>query len=157
VRLREEVRSGVLHPKKAKVQLAHTIVAGFHGEEAARKAAEEFERVFSGRQVPDEMPEYRIEPISEKEAILHATKGATQTSTVKPWVNPQNGAEKWAKLLVFLGEVVSKSEADRLIKQKALEINEKLVTDIGAEVNLNQPARYTVRIGKKKFFRLTFE
>ena len=38
VRLREEVRTGVLHPKKAKVQLAHTIVAGFHGEDAARKA-----------------------------------------------------------------------------------------------------------------------
>src|SRR5271167_2639613 len=30
VRLREEVRTGVLHPKKAKIQLAHTIVAGFY-------------------------------------------------------------------------------------------------------------------------------
>ncbi len=45
VRLREEVRTGVMHPKKAKMELAHNIVAGFHGEDAAKKAGEEFERV----------------------------------------------------------------------------------------------------------------
>ena len=53
VRLREEVRTGVLHPKEAKMQLAHTIIAGFHGEEAARKAADEFQRVFRERQAPE--------------------------------------------------------------------------------------------------------
>ena len=58
VRLREEVRTGVLHPMKAKMQLAHTIVAGFHGEEAARKAADEFERSYSKRQLPSEMVEF---------------------------------------------------------------------------------------------------
>jgi tyrosyl-tRNA synthetase len=47
VRLKEEVRTGVLHPKEVKMQLAHTIVAGFHSEDAARKAKEEFQRVFS--------------------------------------------------------------------------------------------------------------
>ena len=51
MRLREEVRIGVLHPKKAKVQLAHTIIAGFHGEDAARKA-DEFDPVYSKRQLP---------------------------------------------------------------------------------------------------------
>ena len=55
VRLREEVRTGVLHPKKAKVQLAHTIVAGFHGEDAAKKAADEFDLVYSKRELPNEM------------------------------------------------------------------------------------------------------
>ena len=59
VRLREEVRTGVLHPKKAKMQLAHTIVAGFHGEDAAKKAGEEFERVFRERQAPEEAPRQR--------------------------------------------------------------------------------------------------
>ena len=57
VRLKEEVRTGVLHPKEAKMQLAHAIVAEFHGEEAAEKAAEEFGAVFSKRQAPAEMPE----------------------------------------------------------------------------------------------------
>jgi len=56
-------------------------------------------------------------------------------------------------VLVFLGEVPSKSEADRLVKQKAVEVNERLLSDIGADVDLCHPATYVVRIGKKKFFR----
>src|ERR1700678_3117734 len=40
VRLREEVTMGVLHPMDAKMQMAHTIVAGFHGEDAAREASD---------------------------------------------------------------------------------------------------------------------
>jgi len=44
VRLKEEVRTGVLHPKKAKIQLAHSIVANFHGEEAAKRASGSFYR-----------------------------------------------------------------------------------------------------------------
>ena len=45
VRLREEVRLGVLHPMDAKMQLAHTIIAGFHGEEAEIGRASCRERV----------------------------------------------------------------------------------------------------------------
>src|SRR5271157_1087645 len=60
VRLREEVRTGVLHPMEAKIQLAHTIIAGFHGEEAAKKAAEEFQRVFRDRQAPEEAPRHSL-------------------------------------------------------------------------------------------------
>ena len=55
VRLKEEVRTGVLHPMDAKMQLAHNIIAGFHGEEAGRKASDEFRRVFRERQAPDEI------------------------------------------------------------------------------------------------------
>ena len=46
VRLREEVSMGVLHPMDAKMQMAHTIIAGFHGEEAAKEAADEFRLVY---------------------------------------------------------------------------------------------------------------
>ena len=46
--LRAEVGSGALHPKTAKMRLAFRLVADFHGEEAARKAEEEFGRRFAG-------------------------------------------------------------------------------------------------------------
>jgi tyrosyl-tRNA synthetase len=157
VRLREEVRTGVLHPKKAKVQLAHAIVAGFHGEDAARKAAEEFERVFSAGHVPEEMPEYEIEPVSALEAKIHRRCGGIAEFSTRLWSMPGNDAEKWTKLMVLFGQVPSKTEADRLIKQKAVEINGQPLTDIAAEVNLRQPAAYVVRIGKKKFFRFVVE
>src|SRR6266567_2831026 len=60
VRLKEEVRTGVLHPMDAKMQLAHYIIAGFHGEDAAREASDYFDRVNRKRQLPSdsEMKEY---------------------------------------------------------------------------------------------------
>src|SRR5262250_2868499 len=60
VRLRDEVNMGVLHPMDAKMQLAHAIVAGFHGEDAAKKAGEEFRLVFRDRKAPTEVPEMRL-------------------------------------------------------------------------------------------------
>jgi tyrosyl-tRNA synthetase len=155
VRLREEVRTGVLHPKKAKVQLAHTIVAGFHGEDAAKKAADEFERIFSERQAPEQMTELTVERRSPTLAFL-IRRGKDSKSSVA--LSTQLGdREKLTKLLVLLGEVTSKSEADRLVKQKAVEINDKVITDVGYDVSLARGMTYVVRIGKKRFFRLTFE
>jgi tyrosyl-tRNA synthetase len=153
VRLKEEVRTGALHPMDAKMQLAHNIIAGFHGEEAARKASDEFRRVFRERQAPSEIPEH---------IIRHQSKGMVsvleyKSDSWKPYPIPSSDKEKWARVLVLLGHVSSRAEADRLIKQRAIEINDQVLTDIGAEVALNWAAKFNVRIGKKNFFRLIVE
>jgi tyrosyl-tRNA synthetase len=155
VRVKEEVRTGMLHPMDAKMQLAHNIIAGFHGEDAARKASDEFRRVFRERQAPEHLKEYRIRRFSIGKAFVHMKGRDTETSAVCEI--PPNDREKWAKLLVSLGEIPSKSEADRLIKQKAVEINDVIITDVGSEVEFNKPATFTVRVGKKNFFRLIIE
>src|SRR5690348_11972198 len=126
-RLREEVRTGVLHPKKAKVQLAHTIVAGFHGEDAARKAADEFERVFSARQAPEEAQRLTLE---------------------------RGPAKRLSALLVELNLVPSRSEAERLIKQGGVEIDGRRVEDVKKQIELGAPAEFLLRAGKRKFLRL---
>jgi tyrosyl-tRNA synthetase len=54
---RAAVSKGDLHPKLAKVELASYIVTDFHGPEAARAAAQEFERRFSKREVPEDVEE----------------------------------------------------------------------------------------------------
>ena len=54
---RAAVSKGELHPRSAKVQLASSIVADFHGADAAQAASQEFERRFSKRQVPDDVEE----------------------------------------------------------------------------------------------------
>src|SRR3981081_3854434 len=43
--LKEEVSGGKLHPMDAKMRLAQEVITGFHGDDAARKAAENFQRV----------------------------------------------------------------------------------------------------------------
>jgi tyrosyl-tRNA synthetase len=153
VRLREEVRTGVLHPMDAKMQLAHNIIAGFHGEEAARKSSDEFRRVFRERQAPSEIPDYVIRHHSNGMVSVLAYKADSWTTHAIPNTN----REKWARVFVLLGIISSKSEADRLIKQRAVEINDQALTDVNATVPLNAAAKFTVRVGKKNFFRLTIE
>src|SRR5437899_4710128 len=60
VRLKEEVRTGVLHPMDAKMQLAHYIIAGFHGEDPARKPSNESDQVYRNLQAPDQMQQIRL-------------------------------------------------------------------------------------------------
>src|SRR6266852_5774712 len=54
VALRKEVSSGALHPMDAKMRLAEEVISGFHGQAAAGKAAENFQR-HRDRQPPTEV------------------------------------------------------------------------------------------------------
>ncbi|MDD5692549.1 MAG: tyrosine--tRNA ligase, partial [Candidatus Omnitrophica bacterium] len=45
-----------MHPKEAKVNLAKIIITQYHSKQAAEKEAEEFARVFSGKEIPQDMP-----------------------------------------------------------------------------------------------------
>jgi tyrosyl-tRNA synthetase len=58
---REDVESGRVNPRDVKADLARTITAQFHGEEAAGRALADFERAFSRREIPDEIEEKRVE------------------------------------------------------------------------------------------------
>lgn len=50
-----------MHPMKAKKELAYTMVKRFHGEDAAIKAKENFERVFSKKEMPEEIELFKLE------------------------------------------------------------------------------------------------
>jgi tyrosyl-tRNA synthetase len=132
VRLKEEVRTGVLHPKAAKIQLAHIIVAEFHGHAAAEKAAEDFDQIFSKRQEPADMPVVKV-PAGDYPIL---------------------------KLLTELKSVASRSEAERLIKQGAVEWDKTIVKDFNFTVQIrkaNPEDMWTLRVGKKKFLRVAAE
>jgi tyrosyl-tRNA synthetase len=129
-RLREEVRTGVLHPKKAKMQLAHNIVAGFYGEDAARKAGEEFERVYGKRELPEEVVVFKL-----------ARSLPTRVAT-----------------LLFISKLApSRSEGERLIKQGGVEIDGQRITDVKHVLDLAKPCEFLLRAGKKKFLRIVVE
>ena len=129
VRLREEVRIGVLHPMDAKMQLAHIIIACFHGEPEAKKALDEFQRVFRDRQAPAEIPQKK----------LPAGKRAVTA------------------LLTETGLAPSRAEAERLIKQNAVELNGAIVTDVRASVELSPGVSVKLRVGKRRFLEIVTE
>jgi tyrosyl-tRNA synthetase len=128
--LKQEVSSGALHPMDAKMRLAEEIVSGFHGPDPARKAAENFQRVFRDRQSPSDVAVEKL---------------------------PIGPPKKLIALLVELKLAPSKSEAERLIKQGAVELNESRVDDPRTDLDLTKPAQFLLRAGKKKFLRLIVE
>lgn len=128
VRLKEEVRTGVLHPMDAKMQLAHTIIANFHGEAAARAARDEFQRVFRDREAPEDIHEIHL----------------------------QAGDYPLLRILTEHGLAKSRSEAERLIKQGAVEWNKTIIKDVSFVVQVRQlspPAQWILRVGKKRFVK----
>jgi tyrosyl-tRNA synthetase len=154
-RLKEEVRTGVLHPMDAKMQLAHTIIASFHGEEAARTARDEFQRVFRERQAPQDVKEIRLK-------LAASNLLAISIPGLPPWAITGalalgSSGPKWSSVLAYLKEVSSTSEAERIIKGKGFEINDQVVTDPAAKLDVTHPAAYNIKLGKKKFLRIVME
>jgi tyrosyl-tRNA synthetase len=95
--LRNRVSGGEVHPKQAKVELAKRIVADFHDASAADRAAEEFERRFSKKELPVDA---RVVALS-----------------VAEWSAPLD------KRLVRCGLADSSSDARRKITQGGVRIN----------------------------------
>jgi tyrosyl-tRNA synthetase len=155
VRLREEVRTGTLHPMDAKMQLAHTIVAGFHGEEAARQARERFQRVFRDRQAPEHPTECLIKHRAADAVMIEIRRG--DLSEIANFPVGSTGVARLSALLVPLADISSRSEAERLIKQGAVEIDGQRVDDVRREIDLSQPGDFTLRAGKRKFLHVTIE
>jgi tyrosyl-tRNA synthetase len=128
--LKNEVKTGKLHPMDAKMRLAEEVVSDFQCADAGRKAAENFQRVFRERQAPEEAP------------VQNVARGA---------------AKKLTALLVEWKMAPSKSEAERLIKQGGVEIDGVCVEDPRKELDLSKPAEFLLRAGKKKFLHIVIE
>ena len=153
-RLREEVRTGVLHPKKAKMELAHNIVEGFHGEIAARAAGQEWDRIFSKREIPEDMEVIRLRPMGNLIAVERPAGASIQKGTIQ---GLSSSSEKWSRLLHSLALAASIAEAERVMKQGGFEVDGSALQDPIAKIDLTRRASYTLRFGKKKFLRLVVE
>jgi tyrosyl-tRNA synthetase len=152
--LSDQVKAGTKHPMDVKMSLATEIIAGFHGEAAGEKAASEFQRVFRDREAPQEM---RVITLKRLPTGISVQSKSSSTMRSRVAIGLSVGPEKWSKVLAFLGEAGSASEAERLMKQGGFEVNGEQVSDPTSKVDLNLPNSYEVRAGKKKFLRIVVE
>ncbi len=124
---RNEVSTGALHPKQAKVDLARHIVEDFHSAADAERAADEFERRFARKELVGEIPE-------------HVTQFGP------------DGAKRVASLIVECGLAKSGSEAARKIEQGGVTMDGTRLTDPRARITsptasvLLQVGRHAVRV-----------
>ena len=125
--LKEKVARGEVHPKVAKVGFAQEMAARFQGEEAGRKAAEDFEKRFAKKEL-----------VAEDLPLVELSLG---------------GAERMplAKALAEAKLVASATEARKLMGQGGVRVAGEKVTDSKKELG---PGEYLVQVGKLKAGRI---
>ncbi|PIS27623.1 MAG: tyrosine--tRNA ligase [Candidatus Marinimicrobia bacterium CG08_land_8_20_14_0_20_45_22] len=114
-----------VNPMTIKKELAKTLVAMYHSEQAAEEAQSNFEQVFSKKEIPDDIQIVVIEPAAESRLLV--------------------------KLLTDNGVVSSNGEARRLIAQGAVRLNDEKVSDINLE--LSSGSENIVKVGKRRFVK----
>lgn len=123
----QEIKKGMnskkINPRDVKARLAREIVAIYHSKSAALKAEREFNRVFKEKKTPSAVRTFKS---SGKTGILD--------------------------LLVKTKLAPSKSEAKRLIQQKAIKIDNKIIKDWKQKITPKKGA--ILKAGKRKFIKL---
>lgn len=112
------------NPKFIKQALAREIVKLYHGEETANEADAEFNRIFSQKQVPTDMPEFSF---AETEM-------------------------KIIRLLTEAQLCDTNSEAKRMIQQGAVSINGEKISDMDALISLRD--EIIVKVGKRRYAKI---
>ena len=120
----DEVRKMISNPRDAKIKLASEIVKIYHGEKEAKKAKEYFEKVFSKKEMPDE-----VAPSSAPEDIL------------------------LIDLMVREGLAKSNSDAKRKIEQGGVKIGDEVVKDYNLVIGNNFDGKI-LKVGKREFRRI---
>lgn len=130
--LEEGLKAGTVHPRDAKMRLAHTFVRMYHGTEAADAAQQHFVTVFQQRALPDDI-ETAVVPANEL----------------------SDGSIRLTKLLTVIGLAASGGEAKRSVQQGAVKLNEEKLTDPNAEIVPQNGD--IIQVGKRKFAKLVLE
>jgi len=115
-----------LNPRDAKAKLAKEIVKFYHGEKAAQKAEETFNKQFRDKKIPDDVPLVNIK--------------------CRSW--------NIIDLLVITRLVSSKSEARRLVEQGGVKIDNQRLTIKDLKNLIKVKSGTIIQVGKRKFKRI---
>ncbi|MEK5389201.1 tyrosine--tRNA ligase [Margalitia sp. FSL K6-0131] len=123
--IKEELAQGKLHPRDAKMLLARTIVSSFHHAQEAESAEAAFKAVFQRGGLPDDIPVVKWQGEMEVPIV---------------------------DLLTELKLQKSKTEAQKMIQNGGVRINEVKVIDLNLLVDIKEEP--VIQIGKRKFVKL---
>jgi len=130
---KKQLKTRSVNPMNLKKRLAHEIVRQFHGKQAADEAQEHFTQVFQKRKIPKETRTVELHDISRPSGKLEIEVQRDITS-----------------LIVETGLAKSRSEANRLLAQGAIEVDgEKVSTSL---VSLKDGS--VIKVGKRRFLKM---
>lgn len=122
-RIKQELDSGI-NPRDIKIRLAKAIVTLYHDATEADLAATNFTNTFQKGELPADIPIIKI---------------AMETMSV-------------VDLLIATGLVDSKSEGKRMLLQKAVKIDQQLISD--PDQKIHPQVDMVLQVGKRKFAKL---
>lgn len=109
------------NPKNLKIELAFELVNFYHGPKEAGKAQEEFEKMFSRKEWPEKIDEFLVK--EGETSIL---------SAITKWLG------------------ISRTVAKKLISQKAVSVNNKVVEDWNQAIEEGD----VVKVGPRRFVKI---
>ena len=125
-----EAKKNENQPMNAKRALAKSIIRDFHDANAADEAEAEFTRIFSERQAPSEIDETTLPASDEKQFLT--------------------------KVIVAAGLAETNKEAQRLVAQGGVLVDDEKVDDSRATIDASAGKSYLLKVGKRRFARVTF-
>jgi len=123
---RDRAVAGDVNPRDLKVQLAKRIITDFYSPADATFAEDEFNRIFRGKEIPQNIE--------------------TREVKAKSWPLPH--------LLVEVGLAASVAEARRLIEQGGVRIGGVRQADTGIVVGIKLGEESLLKVGKRRFLRV---
>ena len=117
------------NPRDIKIELAKELISRFHDEESADLAEANFINQFQKKNIPDDIEEVSLVLSEGSISLANLLKDCEMTS--------------------------SASEAIRMIKQGAVRIDEKKITDTKHIISSGSSAVY--QVGKRKFKKITLQ
>jgi tyrosyl-tRNA synthetase len=124
--IKHHLDDGSVNPRDIKRQLARIIVKMYYNEQTATEAEEEFDKIFIKKEIPDEIPEFKIEDNISELGILD--------------------------LIVKVNCAPSKGEARRLVTQGGVSLDGDKIEDITAVISLKKES--ILKVGKRKFVKI---
>ena len=106
--IKESIKNEAHNPRDLKRRLAREIVSIYHDSDSAKKAELEFDKMFINKDIPDDIPEYKL---TKKMKLID--------------------------IIVSNKILMSNGEAKRMIKQGAVKIDNNKVYDVFLEIEPN--------------------
>lgn len=126
--MREDMASGAVNPRNLKAELGRAIVSLYYDDTAAQAASDEFDRVFAAKQVPTD-----IAQVDVSEELQDGTMWIVQAAVVT-------------------GLAPTKGEARRLVRQGGVRLNDTVISDEMAQVEIHDGD--VLNVGKRRFAQL---
>ncbi|MFQ5798518.1 MAG: tyrosine--tRNA ligase [Bacteroidota bacterium] len=127
--IRRQLAKKVVNPRDLKRRLARELVSIYHNPEAAKKAEEEFDKIYVRKETPEDIR--KIDRLKSGEILL-------------------------VDLIVREGMASSKSEARRLIQQGAVSADGRKITSIHQKIrSAKQGKPLVLKVGKHQFAHIS--